>query len=242
MVCPTRVKILNTEIDILTLAEVLAAAETAVTQGRRLRIVTANPEILVLAERDADLAAILRDADIVTPDGVGVVLAARLLGHPLPERVTGIDLTEALLQRGDNLGWRFFFLGGQPGRAEKAATLQKERYPRLTLDAYHGYFTEAEEFGLLRRLQEFAPQVLLVGLGAPKQEQWLTSHPDLALLSMGVGGSFDVLSAHIQRAPLWMRRSGLEWLYRLLREPSRLKRQMVLPVFLLKVLFSPKNQ
>ncbi|MDR1960999.1 MAG: WecB/TagA/CpsF family glycosyltransferase [Gracilibacteraceae bacterium] len=230
------VSILGVRVDDVSLAETVAAAEEAAAGRRRLRIVTANPEIVCLAASDAQLRAILAEADLVTPDGVGVLWAARRFGQPLRERVTGIDLAQALFQAGQTRGWRVFLLGGRPGVAAEAAAAQAEIYPGLVFACAHGYFAEEEEGALTEQIRLFRPHLLLAGLGAPRQEIWLSAHSDLAAVSVGVGGAFDVLAGRKKRAPRWMQRAGCEWLYRLVREPERLKRQRVLPVFLWRVL------
>ncbi|MDR1604580.1 MAG: WecB/TagA/CpsF family glycosyltransferase [Gracilibacteraceae bacterium] len=233
---PGRVSILGVPVHDVSLAEAVAAAREAVQTGRPLRVVTANPEIICRAAADPGLRAALTAADLVTPDGVGVLWAARRLKRPLRERVTGIDLTLALLEAGETLGWRVFFLGGRPGVAAEAAARQAARYPGLLFDQAHGYFTAADEAALMEQIRSFRPQLLLAGLGAPRQEIWLYEHADLAAVTVGVGGTLDVLAGRKKRAPLWVQRAGGEWLYRLAREPGRLRRQWALPLFVWRVL------
>jgi N-acetylglucosaminyldiphosphoundecaprenol N-acetyl-beta-D-mannosaminyltransferase len=231
-----RVSILDVPVHDVSLAEAAAAAREAVRAGRRLRVVTANPEIICRAAADPGLRAAIAAADLVTPDGVGVLWAARRLGQPLRERVTGIDLAQALLAAGEPLGWRVFFLGGRPGVAAEAAARQSACYPGLVFAHAHGYFRPAEEAALTERIRSFRPQLLLAGLGAPRQEIWLGEHADVAAVTVGVGGTLDVLAGRKKRAPAWVRRMGWEWLYRLAREPGRLRRQWVLPLFVWRVL------
>jgi N-acetylglucosaminyldiphosphoundecaprenol N-acetyl-beta-D-mannosaminyltransferase len=158
------------------------------------------------------------------------------LGQPLRERVTGIDLALALLETGEALGWRVFFLGGRPGVAAEAAKRQARRYPGLIFAYAHGYFNSEDENALMEQIRTFRPQVLLAGLGAPRQEIWLHEHADLAAVTVGVGGTLDILAGRKKRAPQWVRRAGCEWLYRLVREPGRFRRQWALPVFIWRVL------
>jgi N-acetylglucosaminyldiphosphoundecaprenol N-acetyl-beta-D-mannosaminyltransferase len=231
-----RVSILNVPVHDVSLAETAAAAREAVLNGKRLRVVTANPEIICRAASETGLRAAVAGADLVTADGVGVLWAARRLGQPLRERVTGIDLVQALFQLGGGMGWRVFLLGGRPGVAAEAAERQGELYPGLIFAYAHGYFTPEEEEALTERIRAFRPQVLLAGLGAPRQEIWLDAHMDLAAVSIGVGGAFDVLAGRKKRAPLWIQRAGCEWLYRLIREPGRFRRQWVLPLFVWRVM------
>jgi N-acetylglucosaminyldiphosphoundecaprenol N-acetyl-beta-D-mannosaminyltransferase len=227
--------ILGTRIDNLSLDECLSKISEAVAAGREIRIITANPELIYKAQKDKELQEILRSADIVLPDGIGVIWAARQFGFTLQERVTGIDLTGRILQEGDKRGWRVFLLGAKPGIGEKAVLEQVRKYPGLILDTHHGYFTADEEPLILEKIKSFRPDVLLVGLGAPRQEVWNFRNPGIAKVRIGVGGTINVLAGVVRRAPLFYREHNLEWLYRLLQEPSRICRQVVLPLYVLKV-------
>ncbi len=203
-------------------------------------IVTPDTTALMQARWDATLLEAYKQADLVTPDGIGLVWAARLLGTPLPTRVSGIDILEAFCRRAAEQGYRVFFLGAAPGVAEEAAQKLQARYPGLPIvGTQHGYFTPEEEPQLLREIQRKKPDALFVGLGVPKQELWMLRHRDAldgVPVVMGVGGSFDVLSGRLPRAPESWQRLGLEWLWRALREPQRLRRVRVIPLFLLEVL------
>lgn len=202
-------------------------------------VFTPNAEIIARAQRQPDLQAALRAADLTVPDGIGVVWAARRLGTPVPERVPGIELLDALLARAVQAGWRVYFLGARPGVAEEAARRLRERWPGLTVvGTHHGYFGAADEAEVLAAIRAAAPDILVVALGAPKQELWLTRHrADLPVrVALGVGGSLDVFAGRVERAPLVWRRLGLEWLYRLVRQPRRLGRALFLPRFVLAVL------
>ncbi|MEI5986576.1 WecB/TagA/CpsF family glycosyltransferase [Dehalobacter restrictus] len=231
-----QLEILGTRIDPASLQDCLETIKNTILLGQQLRIVTANPELIYKAEHDANLLAVINSAGLVVPDGVGVVWAARKLDLPVKERVTGIDLTAGILRESNRHGWRVFLLGAKPGIAEKVIRQQSLRYPGIALACHHGFFTQAEEPEVIRQIRHFAPDILLVGLGAPKQEYWNHEHAGLAKVSMGIGGSFDVLSGEVKRAPGVFRESGLEWLYRLISEPGRIKRQVVLPLYLLRVL------
>lgn len=230
------VDILGVTINSVTMQESVETIRTALRQEHPLRVVTANPEMLVRSEKDAELREILNQADLVVPDGEGVVWAARYLGASMLERVTGIDLTLLLLEQAETNGWRVFFLGGKPGVADEAAAKVRQDFPKLSIQAHHGFFAVGqEEEKVLTFVRGFSPHILLAGMGQPRQEYWLSRYPDLAGVSMGVGGTFDVLSGHSKRAPRWIRRIRLEWLYRLVQEPKRLKRQLTLPLYMLKV-------
>jgi len=227
---------LGIKIDDLTMEETVHRIAKAIKEKKIFRVVTANPEIIYTATRDKDLRDLINRADLVTADGFGVIWAAGFLGTPLRERVTGIDLVQALFPLAGERKWRLFFVGAQPGVAEKAAGQIERDYPGLVWQAEHGYFRAEDEGRVKEKIRLFNPDLLLAGLGAPRQEYWLAENPDLAGAVIGVGGSFDVLAGDVRRAPRWIRRLKLEWLYRLGQDPRRWRRQAVLPLFLLKVL------
>lgn len=237
-----RTDILGVKVDRESMAETVLKIQKAVDAQQSIQVVTANPELIYAAGKDVRLKQLINSAQIVTPDGIGVVWAAKHLGHPVAERVTGIDLAEALFPVASEHKWRIFFLGSQPGVAEKAAKKVIEKYPGIQWQAAHGYFSREEEPALLRQIREFNPDLLLIGLGAPRQEFWMFSHLDLNTVSIGVGGSFDALAGINKRAPQWVQSIHLEWLYRLIKQPTRLKRQMILPRFALRVIKSRKEQ
>ena len=234
-----KINVLGVRVDSLTMKEVVSKVEELVEQSLPGWIVTANPEIIYQAQRNEELKNLLNSADIITPDGEGVVWASRLLGSPVPERVTGIDLLLNIFPVASKRKWRMFFLGGAPGVAAEAAAKVREKYPGIMFEHNHGYFRPGEEEQeVLRKIGEFNPHVLVAGLGAPYQERWINRHyRKLAIpVSIGVGGSFDVLSGRAKRAPGWVQRIKLEWLARLISQPWRLKRQADLPKFVFKVL------
>ncbi|MBE3596965.1 MAG: WecB/TagA/CpsF family glycosyltransferase [Hydrogenibacillus sp.] len=215
--------------------ERLNRVESAPSDEQPLFIVTANAEIVMRARRDAGYRRILHEADVIVPDGIGVVLAARLLGRRIPERIAGIDLMQALIARAEAEEWRVFFLGARPEVLPRAIAGVQKRHPKLIIDGHHGYFGPEQEAAILQRIAAFRPALLFVGLGVPKQEQWIVRHRAHlpAVLAMGVGGSFDVLGGAVRRAPLPWRRLGLEWLWRLKEEPWRARRMAALPRFAL---------
>lgn len=232
----SRVNILGIRIDRVDQAQSSKIITKAVDTRIKLRIITANPELIYKAEKDEALRDMINSADLIVPDGVGVVWAARILGKDLIERVTGIDLATRILEAGSRNKWRIFLLGSKPGIAEKAAVEQSKEYPGIIFASHHGFFSKEEEPAVVRMIQEFSPDILLTGLGAPKQEYWNKEHDGLALVVMGVGGTIDVFAGEVKRAPRFFREFGLEWLYRLISEPSRIKRQVVLPLYLLRVI------
>ncbi|MDR3599934.1 MAG: WecB/TagA/CpsF family glycosyltransferase [Desulfosporosinus sp.] len=231
-----RVTILGITVDRYSMQETAEQIRRAVETRVPIRVVTANPEMIYVSGRDQRLKQLINSAEVVTADGIGVVWAARQLGSPVHERVTGVDLVQALFPIAHAGKWRFFFLGGKPGVAQQAANQVCSDYPEIVCKAWHGYFNSEEEPQVLEQIRRFQPDILLVGLGAPRQEYWIAEHPGLASVSIGVGGSFDALAGTVIRAPKRIRKLQLEWLYRLCKEPWRWKRQAVLPRFVLKVL------
>lgn len=203
-------------------------------------VVTLNPEIAMAGRSDARLARVLAAAELVVPDGVGIVWAARWLGQPLPERVPGVDLVERLAARAAARGDRVFLLGARPGVAEAAGQRLARRYPGLTIAGTHsGSPDPRDDDETLRRIHETRPDVLLVAYGAPAQERWIARlRTQVGVpVAIGVGGALDMLAGRVPRAPWWMRRLGLEWLFRLLREPWRTRRMLALPRFVWAVIW-----
>ncbi len=214
----------------------LGRVETRLSNGQITRICTPNPLILQRAKTDPALFSALRTAELCLADGVGVRMAARLLRAPLPTRIAGIEFAEDLLALAEQKGWRVFLLGGKPTVADKAASKLRGRFPKLRIcGACHGYFDEGYADTLADHIRSKRPDLLFVCLGSPKQELFL--HQCLektgARLGIGLGGSLDVWSGNTGRAPLFFRRMGLEWLWRMAREPHRLLGLPKIAVFLL---------
>lgn len=235
------VEVLGIHVDVLSMEDAVQKVCEFVDSfhGIVRRVVTANPEMVFQAQSDHNLHQLINSADLVTADGEGIVWAAKFLGTPLPGRVTGIDLVQALLPVANARKWRIFLLGALPGVAADAAEALNRVYPDIVFANAHGYFrVGAEEDSILSRIKEFSPQLLLVGLGAKTQEQWIAAHYQQLFVpvSIGVGGCFDVLSGHIKRAPAVVQRLKLEWLYRLILQPWRWKRQTNLVRFMWKVI------
>lgn len=230
--------ILGNRVDSLTLAGAVARVGDFIASGSPHHIVTMNAEIAYLAYREPRLQEVINRAHLVTADGSGIVWAARTLGSPLPERVTGIDLLQALAAEGARRGWRFFLYGAAPGVAAAAAERLRQEHPGLVIaGTSHGYLGPDAIPILKEEIKAARPQILLVGLGAPKQEYWIAAHlQELQVpVAMGVGGSFDVLAGRVKRAPAWVQRLNLEWLYRVIKEPKRVKRALALPKFMMAV-------
>jgi N-acetylglucosaminyldiphosphoundecaprenol N-acetyl-beta-D-mannosaminyltransferase len=232
-----RVDILGITVDTYSMQETVEQIHQAIQRRSQMRVVTANPEMIYGSRLDESLLKLINSADIVTADGIGVVWAAERLGAPGLERVTGIDLVNALLPLAHAGKWRIFFLGGKRGVAEQAANQVVLQNHGITWAAMQGYYSAEEELGVIEKIRHFHPDLLLVGLGAPRQEYWIAEHPGLASVSIGVGGSFDALAGIVVRASKRIQDLRMEWLYRLWKEPWRWKRQAVLPGFVIKVLW-----
>lgn len=202
----------------------MALAEAMIGAGGPHQIATVNPEFVLEAGRSPNFAAALAGADLATPDGIGLLLAARYLGTPLRGRVTGVELTHRLAALSVQRGYRLFLLGAGPGVAQAAAVALQARYPGLIIAGTFAGSPEPRHEPFLRQLIVAArPHILLVAYGHPRQDLWIArNQPQLGVpLAIGVGGVFDYLSGRVPRAPRWMRRLGLEWLYRLIRQPAR---------------------
>lgn len=234
-----RLYILDCVVDQAGQEQALEAAVRLVEAGGPSQIITLNVEMVCQARHSPELRELLEKAELVVPDGIGIVWAGRRQGGHFPDRVTGIDLMSRLCQEAAARSWRVYLLGAGPGVAERAAANLRSRFPGLEIAGCRdGYFQADEEAGLVREIRESAPDLLFAGLGIPKQEYFIARHArDMGVpLSIGVGGSFDVFSGDKQRAPQWIISLHLEWMYRLLQEPARIKRQVVLPRFVWMVL------
>lgn len=228
-----RVEILGVAFDNITMDEAVERAVELMAQPGPHLVVTPNAEIVQLAEKDEEFSRIIAGADLVIPDGVGVIYASRILGRPLKGRVPGVDFAAALMDRMAAEGKKLFLLGAKPGVAEEAAQRLAEAHPGLTVCGTHdGYFTEDEP--VTAAIRQSGAEVVFVCLGAPKQEKWIAKNGGAtgAKLLIGLGGSLDVFAGRVERAPEAWQKAGMEWLYRALKEPARLKRVAKLPLFL----------
>lgn len=235
------VNILGVPIAGMTKDEVLEWIRIMVEQRKPRHVVTANAEIIYKAYREEEFFKLLDKADLITPDGSGVMGAARLLGKHLPQRVTGIDLAQEIFRVGEEKKWSLYFLGAGPEVVKKAVLNTLSLHNHLNIVGYHhGYFSQQENDQVVSKIKQAKPDILLVALGAPKQELFIQEHlKDMQVpVSIGVGGTFDVLAGTAKRAPVVMQNLGLEWLYRLTKEPKRYKRMLALPKFVGAVLKS----
>ncbi len=233
--------ILGCRVDRVTLEEGIAHIKGLIRRGRPAQVITLNAEIIYQAQNNSDLKAIINQADLVTPDGIGIVWGGRRLGYEFKERVTGIDLLSRLCREALVEGWKIYLLGSAPGVAEKAGQCLVNNFPGLQIcGSHHGYFKNDDIPAIISEIRQTAPHILFVSLGAPKQEEWISNYKEQlgVPVSVGVGGSLDVVAGLKQRAPRWMIRLNLEWLYRLMSEPSRIRRQMALPKFAVLIIKS----
>lgn len=232
-----RVEILGVGFDNMTM-------EQAVAEGVRLMgtegahyVVTPNPEIVEVCREDEEAMEAVKNADLVIPDGIGVIYGAKILGTPLKEKLPGIEFAKRLLKEMAANGKTLFLLGAKPGVAEEAAHRLCVEYPGLKIAGTHdGYFKEDE--GVVAEIRESGADVVFVCLGAPKQEKWMRKNGEAtgAHLLLGLGGSLDIFSGTVKRAPEIYQKLGMEWFHRLIKNPSRAGRMMKLPLFLVHVI------
>ncbi len=233
-----RVNILGVAVDAVTMPEAVAAVEYYMDARTGVTVATANAEMIMRATKDAALRDVLAAAALVVPDGAGTVWAARHLGHAMPERVAGYDLVQELLRRAPAAHRRIYFFGAAPGVAEKAKAKAEQLYPGIKIvGARDGFFSMDMNDAIISDIRTARPDLLLVALGVPKQEKWIHEH--LAALgvpvAIGVGGTLDVMAGVMKRAPRWMQKAKLEWLFRGMLQPKRAGRLLALPKFVLKV-------
>ena len=238
-----RVEILGVKVDALTMQQAVNRVESLIDARVPSIVATANAEMLLNSTHDAELKRILNSAELVVPDGAGTVWAAHHLGFEMPERVAGFDLVQELMKISPQKGRKFFLFGSAPGIADKAKAKAEELYPGIKIvGTRNGYFTEKDEPEIILQIKKAAPDILLAALGVPKQEKWLAAHKDELQIpvSIGVGGTFDVMAGAVKRAPVWMQKAKLEWLFRAMLQPSRAGRLVALPKFVFKVHASKK--
>ena len=228
-----RVFVLGTEIDRISLSGAIELALDCMNSRCAAYVVTPNTEMILAARRDPALHSAMRGAVLALPDSVGVQLAGCILGAPITERIPGIDFAAALMSRMAAEGKNVFLFGAREGVAARAAEALRAAYPGLVIaGAENGYVDGVDEPALVEKISAASPDLLLVCLGTPKQELWMNRNAARLRvgLMIGLGGSLDVFSGDVHRAPIRWRRAGLEWLYRLLRQPKRIKRAVRLPL------------
>ncbi len=236
-----RIEMMGCQIDNLSMEETLQTIEAFIQSGLPHQHVVVNVDKLVKASRDKELRRIINECALINVDGMPVVWASRLLGKPLKERVAGIDLFEALMQRASVKGWRVYLLGAQEAVVSKAKQIYEKKYPGLTVAGYrNGYWKSDEESDIIEKIKLAQADLLFVAISSPKKEQFLGQYQAEMKIpfAMGVGGTFDVVAGNIKRAPNWMRESGLEWFYRFLQEPRRMFRRYFIEDMAFFVLFA----
>lgn len=246
------VKILGIPIYNMKFDEFVLLCQERLEQRKQTVIYTPNPEIVMAASKDKKLREVLLRGDFRTADGIGLIYASKIRRKPLVDRIRGYDLSLKLLEIAAKEGYRVYLLGAQPGRAQKAKEQLEKCYPGIQIvGAQHGYFkglhcgyeAHDEEKQVLLDIQNKRPDILFVGFGSPKQEMWIDAYRDVLPNSLwiGNGGTIDILSGQVELAPGWVRKIGFEWLYRMIKDPKRAKRQIILPIFMLKILFGKRN-
>lgn len=232
-----RVNVLNVAFDNVTKEKAVNYAMDCIAKHNRAYVVTPNPEIVMEAASNNELSAALTGASLVLPDGIGIIYGAKILGTPLKGKVAGIDFASDLMARLAVQQGSVYLFGAKPGVAEKAGENLTKMYPGLIIaGCSDGYFKD--DRGIIEEINHVKPDLLLVCLGFPKQEIWMLNNKerlDVGLMA-GLGGSLDVFAGVVERAPLGWQKLGLEWLYRLIKQPSRFGRMLRLPLFLLCVL------
>ena len=234
-------QVLGVRVDDVTADEALALIARFLAERAPHQICTVNPEFVMQAQQNGAFRKVINDVALCIPDGVGLLWAARRLRHPLRERVAGSTLVVQIAERAAQSGWRLYLLGGAPGVADKAAAILQARYPGLVVaGAFPGSPAPDEEDDIVERIRAARPDMLFVAFGAPAQDLWIARNQSRLQVpvAMGVGGSLDFVAGVARRAPEWVQRIGLEWLYRLIREPWRWRRQLALPRFVWHVLRS----
>lgn len=238
------VKILGIKFHNVNMDEAYKTCVNFINNDRIHTVFTPNPEMVMLAQENIDLKNALLDADLVIPDGIGIIYASNYLKLGLKERVPGIDLMSKLLNYANSTKRSVYFLGASNQSIELAVNNIKDKYKFIDIKGYHnGYFDKNEELKILNEINEKKPDILFVGLGSPRQELWIENNKKIlnVKIAMGVGGSFDIYSNTLKRAPIFMQKLGLEWLYRVLQEPKRFKRIFKIPQFIFQVLSTKKE-
>ncbi|WP_018132146.1 WecB/TagA/CpsF family glycosyltransferase [Effusibacillus pohliae] len=227
------INILGVPFSTLSFADTIQLIQSWMAGSTPRQVVTANPEFVMFVRENREMQAIVRQADLITPDGIGIVYAARLLGNRRIERVTGADMLPLLFEKANQQGWPVYLLGASAESNRLARQTLSRLYPNIPLAGRDGFFSKAEVPGIIADIRSRQPRLLLVGLGSGKQEKFIADHlQELRVpVSIGVGGCIDIYAGTVKRAPLLWRKLHLEWLYRLLKQPSRWRRQLALPRF-----------
>ena len=230
-----KIEVLGVAFDNVTMEQAAELGGKMLQEDRFHYVVTPNPEFILAAEKDESFRKVINAADLVIPDGIGVIYSAKILGTPLAERVPGIEFSAKMLEKLNEMGGRLFLLGAKPGVAEKAGENICAQYPNIVLcGTQDGYFKDEED--VILKVAAARPDLIFVCLGAPKQEKWMArwGQHSGAKLAIGLGGVLDVYAGNVERAPESWQKLGLEWAYRLKKEPQRFGRMARLPLVLVK--------
>lgn len=235
-----RIRILGVPVDAVNFHQALSWVDQAVAEKGHKRIIAVNPEKIMAARKDPALFEFLEQSDLLIPDGIGVVKAARILRLAKMERVAGSDLMPEICRLAAEKGYKIFIYGSKEEVNAKARRILQKRYQRLNIVGWsHGYVPENQMETLVDRINRSGAQILFIALGSPGQEKWLLKYGprlETVRVSQGIGGTLDTIAGNVRRAPLVFRKMNLEWFYRLITNPKRAKRQGVLPLFALLVL------
>ncbi|RYG36224.1 glycosyltransferase [bacterium] len=238
-----QIRILGVPVDVVTMSDAMAKLETFVASGKPHFVITADASSIVQAQTDPDLKALYDRADLVTPDSAGVLWASPRFGHKLTERVSGVDMVDHVCALSAEKGYRVYFLGAAPGIAELAAERMRLRYPGCHIvGARHGYFPAESDTVIAEEVAKENPDFLFVAMGIPRQEKFILATQKIigARVAMGVGGSLDVFSGTVKRAPKLMQKMRLEWAWRFMLNPKKIGKVMLLPKFIGLVLRSKR--
>ena len=239
-----KVNILGVNVDMVTIEQAADKIVEFLGEDKLHSVFTPNAEIIMAAYRDKEFADILNRSELLTADGIGVVYASRILKKPISERAAGYDIACRVLDKINESGHKLFLFGGKPGVAEEARDKLLEKYPNLNIvGTRNGYFKPEEDEEIVAEINNSGADIVFVCLGAPKQEKWIDAQRDNlnVKVAMGIGGSLDVFAGTVERAPAFFCNHGLEWLYRLYKEPWRIGRMMELPKFAATVLLKGKR-
>ncbi|WP_366161334.1 WecB/TagA/CpsF family glycosyltransferase [Bacillus infantis] len=228
---------LGVDVSPLNYEEIIDDLRTRMMDGKQSTIIAVNPEKVIKAEENEELRGLINGSTYQIPDGVGILLASKLKGGSITSRVTGVDMMERLIRFAAEEHHKVFLYGAKEEVVTEAKRKLEEKYPGLIISGYENGYVQDQQ-ALVEKINESGAELLFVAMGSPKQELWIREHmPHLNVkVFQGVGGSFDVFAGKVQRAPSFYRKLGLEWLYRLMKEPHRFKRQLALPRFLLKIM------
>lgn len=237
------VTILGVPIDRVTKKEAGEITEELIKKSNKSckMIFAPNTEFIMYAQKDKEYYELLKKSSLSTPDSIGVIIAGKLQHKPFKERIPGQAYFREIIELSNKKGYSIYLLGGEEGIPEKTKENLEKIYPNVNIVGVHnGYFSKEEEKEIINEINRLQPNVLFVALGAPKQEKWIEEHQQELKVDVaaGQGGTYDYEAGKIKRAPVWIQKIGMEWLWRLILQPSRIVRMRVLPVFLIKILFA----